>query len=189
MIFQPPLLGEVFFDYLFYPPAEFLKIKKPYQEDWPFPTENKTIVGLHFRGTDFAAWDSRADLKFPYYQKSIQHCLAYFSEKKPIFVLFTDDLNFPAYRATINYLQENQLEFHLPRRRRPAIYDFYQLGQCEVIISSPSTFAILAACQGRSHKKIIHNQDWLDYRLAKGDPFWANLYHTQNPYYSLWRAF
>lgn len=28
IIFKPPVLGEVFFDYLFYPPGDFLKIKK-----------------------------------------------------------------------------------------------------------------------------------------------------------------
>jgi hypothetical protein len=62
------------------------------------------------------------------------------------------------------------------------------MSQCDVLISSPSTFAIFAGIIGKQ-KKIIHNKAWLDYATNRNDPFWVNLCQTDHPYYSLWKSF
>ncbi|MFA5886398.1 MAG: hypothetical protein WC863_01315 [Patescibacteria group bacterium] len=187
IILQPPFLGNVFFDYLFFPPQNFIEIKPNYQKEFTFITTNKLVIGLHFRGTDFAAWNARASLKFNYYQKAIEYCLANFPGQKLVFVLFTDDQNFPAYLETSHFLQNNKQEFYQSDNLNLPIIDFYQLSQCDVLISSPSTFAILAGVIGKP-KKIIHSQEWLDYMTEQNDPFWVKLRQTDNPYYSLWHA-
>lgn len=187
ILLSPPILGEVFFDYLFYRPGDFLKIKKEYQKDFNFPIEGKLIIGLYFRGTDFESWNSHASLKFDYYQKAIKTCVNEFADKKLIFVLFTDDLKFKTYLEARDYLKENSFEFYISDNLNLPICDFYQISQCDVLVSSPSTFAILAGAIGKS-KKIIHSKEWLDYSISRDDKFWVDLARTNNPYYSLWKS-
>ena len=60
--------------------------------------------------------------------------------------------------------------------------DFFNLSQCDYIISSPSTFCITAAMCGRKNKKIIHSKEWVvDYKLKTDyfrDIFWKTLHNT-----------
>jgi hypothetical protein len=188
IILDPPMLGEVFFDYLFFDPNEFIGIKKEHQKGFEFDVREKKIIALHFRGTDFEAWNKNASLKFDYYKKSIDYCLEYFKNEKIVFVLFTDDLNFQPYTNTVDYLKSKNLEYHLGDPKGSPIHDFYQMTQSDVLVSSPSTFAIFAGILGKK-KKIIHAQSWMDYAIDNNDTFWSRLSETNNPYYKLWKAF
>ena len=143
---------------------------------------------MHFRGTDFKAWNKNASLDFDYYKRAIDYCLEYFTNKNNIFVLFTDDLNFLPYESTVNYLKENKQKYYLGNLENSPIYDFYQITQSDVLISSPSTFAIFAGILGKN-KKIIHSKEWLDYAINNNDTFWVKLSKTQNKYYKLWKIF
>ena len=67
-----------------------------------------------------------------------------------------------------------------------AIYDLYQMSQCDVLISSPSTFAVCAGILGKQ-KKIIHSKEWLDYSVGNKDRFWVNFKEYRNPCYCLWK--
>ncbi len=185
IIFKPPILGEVFFDYLFYPPSNFIEIKDKFKIN--FNVNNKIVVGVHFRGTDFVTWNPHASLKFSYYKQSIDYCLDYFDRNKLAFFLFTDDLKFLPYLTVIDYLKSNNIEVRLSSNLKKPIYDFYQISQCDVLISSPSTFSVLAGAIGKN-KKIIHSQEWLNYSISRNDKFWVDLKNTKNPYYSLWKA-
>jgi hypothetical protein len=187
-IIQPPILGEVFFDYLFCSPSEIIRIKDEYMHSFSFNTTDKIIIGLHFRGTDFQSWNEKAALKFPYYQKAVLYCLNYFKPKQIVFALYTDDDNYPAFVKTIDYFKDKKIEFYLSDKNIEPIYDFYQMTQCDVLISSPSTFAIFAGCLGKK-KKIIHSKKWLEYSVQRNDIFWLKLLQTKNSYYSLWKSF
>ncbi len=189
IVLTPPILGEVFFDYLFYPPSDFIRIKAQYKIDFPFDTTNKLIIGIHFRGTDFSEWNKHAALTFSYYRDAINYCRDYFDNRNPIFVLFTDDSNYPAFVETVEFLKESTKDcYYIGDNSSLPIYDFYQMSQCDVLISSPSTFAIIAGSIGK-RKKIIHAKSWLDYAISKNDTFWVKLKETSNPYYSLWETF
>lgn len=189
IVIDPPVLGEVFFDYLFYSPNEFVKVKNAYTKKFNFENKDKIVIGLHFRGTDFPAWNEHAALKFPYYKDSIEYCIDFYRDSKIIFVLFTDDKKYPAYIDTVEFLRrDSKIEFHSGDLNNLPIYDFYQISQCDVLISSPSTFAIFAGCLGKP-KKIIHSKKWIDYAVEKQDKFWVDLSNTTNPYYSLWKTF
>lgn len=189
IIFNPPMLGEVFFDYLFYSPNEFIKVKDQYKGNFTFNSSNRVVVGVHFRGTDFPDWNEHAALKFPYYRDAINYCLDCFKNENPVFVLFTDDPKYPTFLETISFLQAlEKIEFYLGDAANLPIYDFYLLSQCDVLISSPSTFAIFAGILGKQ-KKIIHAKNWLDYAVDHDDTFWVKLKDTTNPYYTLWKTF
>ncbi len=188
VVFNPPMLGEVFFDYLFYPPEEFIKIKDKFKVDFNFGTENKTVVGLHFRGTDFKAWNENASLKFEYYKAAIDFCLQELKENNLVFVIFTDDLKFDTFTKTVDCLKSLNVEYYISDNRRSAIYDLYQMSQCDILVSSPSTFAIFAGILGKN-KKIIHAKSWLDYAVAQNDTFWVKLLKSESQYYSIWKSF
>lgn len=189
ILFDPPMLGEVFFDYLFFPPNEFIRVKDEYKIDHLFNSNDKMVIGVHFRGTDFPSWNEHAALRFPYYKDAILSCLKYFKEKNPIFILFTDDPDYQPFLETVKFLQSlEDTNYYVGDNIRLPIYDFYQMSQCDVLISSPSTFAIVAGCIGKP-KKIIHSKSWLDYAINKNDTFWVKLKETSNPYYSLWKQF
>ncbi len=188
VVFNPPMLGEVFFDYLFYPPIDFIKIKDEFKINFDFDVSNKKVVGLHFRGTDFKAWNENASLKFEYYQSAIDFCFQELKEDKLVFVIFTDDLNFDTFVKTVDYLKSINAEYYVSDNKRAAIYDFYQMSQCDILVSSPSTFAIFAGILGKN-KKIIHAQGWLDYAVGRNDAFWVKLSDTKNSFYSLWKTF
>lgn len=187
IIIQPPILGEVFFDYLFYSPNKFIQIRDEYKLDFPFQYKDKTVIGIHFRGGDFPAWNINAALKFPYYKEAIAFCAENF--KEPIFVLFTDDEKYPAYIETKEWIKKEfpQSSFIGNPKELP-IYDFYQMTQCNVLISSPSTFAIFAGCLGNA-KKIIHCKDWIDYSIDRKDKFWVDLVNKKHEYYNIYKMF
>jgi len=188
IIFDPPILGEVFFDYLFFDPNEFIKIKQEHRRDFSFDTQGKKVIALHFRGTDFEAWNKNASLKFDYYRKAINYCVESYKDCPVVFVLFTDDVNFSSYVQTITYLETQNQEFYLGDPKGIPIHDFYQMTQSDVLISSPSTFAIFAGILGK-RKRIIHSKKWLDYTTKKNDIFWVQLSKSTSPYYSLWKVF
>lgn len=188
IIFDPPLLGEVFFDYTFISPREILSIKEPYRKPLPFETKDKVVIGLHFRGTDFKAWNEHASLSFEYYQKALTYCFDQFRNRSIVCAIFTDDRQFEPFIKTIDFLKSHQVECHEGAPDQLPMYDFYQMSECDVLISSPSTFAIFAGCLGKD-KKIIHSKDWLDYSLERNDPFWVDLQKKGSPYYQLWKAF
>lgn len=111
-----------------------------------------------------------------------------FKNYNPVFILFTDDKTYTAYLDTISYLKSSRISFYLGETDNLPIYDFYQISQSDVLISSPSTFAILAGCIGKP-KKIIHDKNWLESAVNRNDTFWVKLTKTSNPSYSLWKCF
>ena len=189
IVFSSPMLGDVFFDYLFFDPNQFIRIKKEYRLEFDFDPEDKIVIGLHFRGTDFPAWNPNAVLEYEYYETALNHCLGHFHNKEIVIVAFTDDRQFPAYINTVDYLKSlPAITLYFGDKDRYPIYDFYQMTQCDVLISSPSTYAIFAGILGKK-KKIIHSKKWLDYTIDRNNIFWTKLIETDNPYYSLWRSF
>jgi len=189
IVFSPPMLGEVFFDYLFFDPNEFVTVKELYKVNFKFHRKNKIVIGLHFRGTDFPAWDPNAALKFDYYEAAINYCLAYFDDQEIVFAVFTDDYEYPAYVQTLSFIESiKDMQIHFGDKDALPVYDFCKMTQCDVLISSPSTFAIFAGVLGK-RKKIIHSKQWLDYAVGRNDIFWVKLARTDNSYYSLWKSF
>lgn len=185
IVLEPPLLGHLF-EFMEDNPARFLKIKEKYTQEI-CNTDNRVEVGLHFRGTDFKEWNSVASLTPEYYQDAIELLMKELSEdlRGVNWKLFTDDNDFPAYRDTVKYLQKKGADVLLGDANRSMIADFYQLSQCEYIISSPSTFAIVAAIIGKENKKIIQSKRWVEYCVQNGEEFWTKMKKNQVPWYSV----
>ncbi len=158
-----------------------------------------------------------SDLQPSYYIRAIEYCLHKKDElcgcddnnntntkKQLLFILMgatsnkqssrgekCDVSHYPPYVETETYLKNNNIHFEYcittVKPKLNFIYDWYQLSQCDVIISSAGTFAISAGILGKPHKKIIHSKEWVEYAAKKHDTFWKDLYDGGNQYYQLWR--
>ena len=187
IVLEPGILGDHFFEYLFADPSNIIKIKEKYKISKFEENSNLNNIAIHFRGTDFEEWNKDAILDFEYYRNSIDYCLESLTSDIE-FYIFTDDVNLDAYLQTVEYMKESNLNFHLGDTDKEAIYDFSIMSECDVVISSPSTFSIWAGILGKQ-KKIIHSQKWIENRVQNNDKFWIDLTKSTNPIYKLWRTF
>lgn len=176
-----PCLGDLFFEYDSLKTTDIFKFKK---DIIPNPPKSIT-VGIHFRGTDFSAWDPKAILPTEYYIDSINTILK--DNTDISYKLFTDDISLLSYNDTKSYLQQNYIN-HEFGKIDSLQDDFISLSYCDYIISSPSTFAIAAGFCGKPNKKIIHSKKWVDYQCDKGDRFWIGFNSGGNSNYSKYQV-
>ena len=171
-------LGEEFYSYNGISTRDVFQLKNTFNV-------NPDTCAVHFRGTDFHAWNPDSILKYQYYCDSIEEI----KDKVTNFVLFTDDNNLPSYKKVVSYLNFNNIKYFVGENthdRRSYINDFTYMTECDWVISSPSTFCISAGAIGK-RKNIIHSKEWIENRLAKKDKFWVDLYNGGNDNYKLWR--
>lgn len=153
--------------------------------------ENKSNVSIHFRGTDFHSWDSKSILSFDYYKKSIDDILENHGNDF-CFYLFTDDFSLPSFKSTVRYLGELGIDLTINEKSNWQ-EDLIMMAYSDFIISSPSTFCMVAGFTGKKEKKIIHSKDWVDNYRAKTDYFrdifWVKLLENRgNENYSLYKT-
>lgn len=145
--------------------------------------DNKIHIGIHFRGTDFFAWNKLSILSPDYYIKAIDLTV----NDNVRYYIFSDDKNLISYKTVIRYLQDKGADFQLgdsTAKGTHYINDFKQLADCDIIISSPSTFSICAGFMGRE-KEIIHDSTWVNSRLEKNDGFWEGVNSGGNHNYKI----
>ena len=188
IILQPPCMGELFHIYTDTDPNQFLELQDQYKTELK---QDKTNIGVHFRGTDFHEWNIKACLPFTYYRDAIN----LFDNNTTKFILFTDDVMYSSFWETKKFLQENNYDYDyelgmstnsdMRQEGKSFIYDFSQMTNCDGIISTPSTFSIWAGILGKKDKRIIHSKEWLDYKEEEKDPFWMNMRNNVNKYYQI----
>ena len=141
-------------------------------------------VGIHFRGTDFFQWNPKSILDSDYYLDSIKLCLDSFNELE--FVLFTDDHNLESFKNISSFLKSNNINHRMGLSQITGNFldDFIDLASSDIIVSSPSTFAISAGMIGNS--RIIHSKKWIEHRISENDKFWVDLQRTGTTFYSIW---
>jgi hypothetical protein len=173
-----PCLGDMFFEFD-YESLNMLPIKEEFEF---MESSDYTEIGLHFRGTDFHTWNPVAILDKSYYIDSIIYCLSKYDSCR--FKLFTDDLRLESYNKSIEYLKNNNINYRLGSINKNLIYDFEELSNTDVIVSTPSTFAICAGFL-KKKKDIIHNKKWIDSRTECDDHFWVKLSKGGNKNYKI----
>lgn len=186
IVLNPPVLGHLF-EFKEENPGKFICLKK---ENIKLDKRKQydLILGIHFRGTDFKGWNEKASLPFEYYANAIQYLINKYEGIKIGVKIFTDDNNFESYKKTLQYINmcAPRLDvIYMSNVQNTMIEDFEELSQCDWIISSPSTYAIMAGLVGKQHKCIIHAKQWVEYAVANGDAFWIDIQKQQVPYYDV----
>ncbi len=180
IVLVPPILGYTF-DTLYEDPNNFLKIRVELQNPY-FNYKDYFVVAMHFRGTDFAEWNPMACLDAEYYIDAIKYCMDKYKDRKLMFSLFTDDLTIESYKKTVGYLKEHSYKFHEGDPHRNLGEECYNISISDVVVSSPSTFAITASLIGKK-KSIIHSKKWCDYSVERNDAVWVQMMKNQCEYY------
>ena len=189
-------VNEFFFEYSQLSTYKILEYKEEYlvrglgMLNKMSPGESKKIA-IHFRGNDYSLWDPKSLLPKSYYQDSIEEFMDLFG-KDTMFNLFTDDYSLPSFTETIQYLILEGCRFCVSNGLSWSD-DLIAMAYSDGIISSPSTFCMVAGFTGKEGKKIIHSKDWVDKYRAKSDyfrdVFWKELLEKKgNDNYKLYKT-
>ena len=130
--------------------------------------EEKQLVTVHLRGGDFHAWNPRSVLTADYYLRAIDIAVEKFPGAK--FLMATDDLSHPAFHSVESRLNSEKSLIVNQKCSTQMECDFVSMMHSQLIISSPSTFAISASILGSP--AVIHNQSWAEYKADLGEVFW-----------------
>lgn len=181
-ILEPPVLGHTF-ESLYKKPSEYISIKEELQIPY-FDYAGKYVIALHFRGTDFAEWNSNACLEPKYYTDAISYCVNKYGNLNLVFSLFTDDTTIDSYKTTIQYLDQHSLCYYEGDPLRNLGTECYNISISDIVVSSPSTFAILSTLLGKE-KKVIHSKKWCEYCLETNDKVWIQMLTNKCQYYQI----
>jgi hypothetical protein len=204
IIVSVPFLGELFFQYNHCDPRDNIQLKDEYQLTLP---DNQINIGIHIRNNG-DEWDkinnNTSMLPSEYYINSILACVDEYAGQNIKFFLISginskflkntggSVNNYPPFVETEAYLKDNDIPFEYcitaNINKTDAIWDFSQMSQCDVIISSVSTFCLCAGFLGKKNKKIIHSRKWIEYAANKKDTFWKDLYNGGNEHYKIWKC-
>ena len=190
-----PCMGELFFKLHSIDTKDVFKFKDRVKLSKDYCNSRAQVpfynVAIHFRGNDFPGWFPGYNeyVDTDYYINSIDYVSENIKENKKYY-LFTDDITDNSYKEIINYLEKNKINFELGSSNGNGnnyVDDFKKMSECDLIISSPSTFCITAGFITKD-KKIIHSKKWIDNRVEAEDTFWFDLVENNNSNYKIWKT-
>jgi hypothetical protein len=176
-----PCLGELFFSVTKTDPKKILHL--------PLEENKELTIGLHFRGSDFFAWNPDACMPTSYYINAIDLCEKEHNEQKK-YILYTEDVTYKPFNEIKEFLEKEKIPYELgpaTKEYKHFSHDFVKLANSDIIVSSPSTFAICAGFLGKE-KKIIYSEDWINNRVNVNDRLWTELNSGGNKWYNIWRV-
>ena len=209
------LLHNVFFKITRKDPREYLELKDNFK---PKLSPDFIHIGIHIRGGDIRGSDGNNGREIhpaSYYINAIQEIEndKELSSNK-IYYVCTDDKTFETYIELVKYLIANNIPSKLgpntynnrtlKQANNSYINDFALLTECDIIISSSSTFAIAASFIGKKNKKIIFYKKWLERNIKHEkwgnytndykqeywysyDNFWIDISNGGNDYLNIWK--
>lgn len=172
IILEPPLLGFTW-ETMFAPVDKMLKLKSAVKKSY-INYDDFFTIAIHFRGSDFLEWDSNAYYDKEYYIKAIEYCLKQYTVIPKIFMLYADDLEMDAYNDVLGYLEFKKEKVYKADPDRNLGKEIYNMSKADILISSPSTFAVIASLLA-NNQIIIHKKEWIDYCIERGDRFWMEI--------------
>lgn len=183
VVIPPGIMGNRFFDAIYLDPREIFQLKSESLDlSAKFENDAKIRIGIHFRGQDYAAWDKEAVMDASYYSSALDYLSTVVDFKDVDLQLITDDPNHDTCREITRYWNVKYGSFENPQS------DFFNLSQCDYLISSPSSFVFWASALGRE-KKVIYSKRWVDYKIEKGDIYWTKLRAGVSPLFGIYKEF
>jgi len=166
---SPGILGSIFFDYLIEHPN---KIFEKFDHDSEIEAKNSNSrinLGLHFRGKDFEAWNSKSIMPPEYYLNALECMFTFFPDKNHAIKLYTDD---PSH-STVENLQKNIKNLKVISNL-DIVEDFKELSTSDAIISSPSTYCFWASILGKK-KIVVYESNWMNIQRQNNSKFWIDI--------------
>ena len=181
VVLPPGIMGNRFFDVTYLNPKDMIRLNSESVEITNKFREVKQVrVGIHFRGADYSSWDSNAVMDPSYYLDALDYLSQQVDFNTADLSLITDD---PEHRTCREISKRWNCTYG--SFRNPSS-DFFNLSQCDYIISSPSSFVFWASAFGKE-KKMIYSKKWLDYKTGNGDIYWTKLRAGLSPFFQIYQ--
>lgn len=145
---------------------------------------SRKLITAHFRAGDFREWEPAAILPAPYYLSALDSLGSLSADDWRVRIC-VDDSSHPALETVQQHLRARGLLLEVPDCSRPFECDLAAMSHSDYLISSPSTFALVAGLLGKS--RIIHSAEWVDNRVSRGEEFWRRVGEGTFPGYALER--
>jgi len=166
---KPRLLTDALVRYGRVPPKDFVRHRFDLCATHKKLDDSTHAVVLHLRGGDFEGWKPGAVLGEQYYRDALEHLQNNGFTNTPVRIC-TDDENHPALPGLRQFLTQTGRLVPGWDCQSPFSCDYAALIRAQMVISSPSTFAITAGLLGGGG--VIHSKAWVDSRIDEGELFW-----------------
>lgn len=143
---------------------------------------SKKLVAAHLRAGDFREWEPEAILPAGYYIAAVESVRGLNSDEWHV-RLCVDDYSHPAYEQLSKFLVGKGFSLDSMPCSRPFECDLAAMAQAEILISSPSSFALVAGLLGVP--RVIHSEEWVANRVSRGEVFWSRIGEGTFPGYAL----
>lgn len=174
-----PMLGEVFAANEFDGVSQRTLIRAQVCDSVRKQSTDYESATVHLRGGDFVDWHPEAILGVDYYIPAIETALK--MRGNLVFRVCRDDPQHPALESVTAYLSQKGILAKEHHCINPLACDFVAMADSKVLISSPSTFSILAGILGSA--LVVQSRDWAESRAQSGEKFWQRVIANSFPNY------
>ena len=176
-----PMLGEVFAANEFDGVSQRSLIRAQVCDSVRKQSTDHESATVHLRGGDFADWHPEAILGADYYIPAIDRALEL--RDNLVFRVCRDDPHHPALESVTAYLSQKGILAKEHHCIDPLACDFVAMADSKVLISSPSTFSILAGILGSA--LVVQSRYWAESRAQRGEKFWQRVIDNSLPSYPI----
>lgn len=176
-----PMLGEVFAAHEFDGVSRRSLVRARVCESVRKHSDDNELATVHLRAGDFVDWHPEAILGVDYYLPAIEAALEV--SNNIVFRVCRDDPQHPALESVTDYLRQKGILAPEHHCQNPIACDFVAMADSKVLISSPSTFSILAGILGSA--LVVQSRDWAESRAQRGENFWQRVLDNSLPSYPI----
>lgn len=180
--FKGPLLGEVLARFARIDSRELTALTAAQCSRHLLEAASKNVLALHFRAGDFRQWEPDAILPAEYYIAAMDSVSGLSPDSWHV-RLCLDDRKHPALEEVENHLSSRGFSLSEVECPNPFRCDLAAMAEAGVLVSSPSTFALVAGLLGAP--RVIHSKKWVENRLSREEEFWRQIGQGAFPGYSL----
>lgn len=183
-VFKGPLLGEVLVRFAKTDSRKLTQLRAQQCTRHQKSLGSRKLITTHLRAGDFREWEPAAVLPLSYYKAALDTLGTLATDEWRVRIC-VDDESHPALEGLQEDVRARGLLLDLTECDSPFDCDLASMSQSEYLISSPSTFALVAGMLGKP--RVIHSAQWVENRVSRGENFWRHIGRGTFPGYALER--
>lgn len=184
VVFKGPLLGETLVGFVKKNSRDLTQLTAQQCTRHRKSLGSRKLITAHLRAGDFRQWEPAAVLPLSYYTSALDALGPLATDEWRVRIC-VDDESHPALEGLREDVRARGLLLDLMECDRPFDCDLASMSQSEYLISSPSTFALVAGMLGKP--RVIHSAQWVENRVSRGENFWRHIGGGTFPGYALER--
>lgn len=183
-VFKGPLLGEALVRFARTDSKTLTQLRTTQCLRHQKALASHRLITAHLRAGDFSEWEPDAILPAEYYTSALESLGSLPTDEWRVRICFDDRMH-PALAPLQHNLESRGLMLDSTDCDDPFGCDLAAMADSEYLISSPSTFALVAGMLGNTRS--IHSARWVENRVNRGEKFWQRIGQGTFPGYALER--